>query len=413
MCDPVKLIDQSGFPEEKPPNCVICRLNVTFPDDSGCLNIGKCEVTTRTFVVNGASIPYTGPWCSCQPGWAPPQCLVHQFSALPPPHPEARYYRAFYCVAYVILMVLCVLEIIEHVYYARTKGKRLRHFAKVQIAGLCLCFNVLLFFFLYHAINPQGVDTNSLSQVQLFFDYFFINMSLASMTVAVALITSTWLSLASVSVVLGLTVKVCGQPLAKIVDRGLIIVVVCITYPLAIFFAAYTPWNPNGKQYFLIIGCLFALMLIANVTSGILVLSKVRKTKLAIHSMRKMVFSLNVVAGFCLVSVVTLIIIVFLPESVFTSFWITYFVATFLNVTINLCAMIILLLYFRRSVWKNNLVRAETEETATGNKLPSTSKQSVKSDSTSAESPTTSAVAESVAKDSIGDEFAASSVILL
>jgi hypothetical protein len=139
---PVLRFCNASDPTDLPPACQFCDPNVPNQPNgnNGCVDYGFCTLQSQS----GPGIPpnFQLPICLCQPGLTPPQCAVPFLTALG--RPDLILGRFGFGTGYLICLVLAVIVIAQHVYYAynykltRTNLSKLVGSILIFSASLCL-----------------------------------------------------------------------------------------------------------------------------------------------------------------------------------------------------------------------------------------------------------------------------------
>jgi hypothetical protein len=258
--------------------------------------------------------------------------------------------RFIYVASYAVIAILGLLCVIE--YFVLFKGEKFPKSSKNNIAGLVLDIQASLFMVLYFSVNQNGIALGGYTFATFFFQNFFINFSLASITVCVAIITAAWISVSLTSMK-----NRKGWPM---VSKVIVIGVSIIIYTLAMFFTVYAIWfNLDGRYYYMVVAIMVFVMSLFCVVSGIRVVNRTSKSdnmkdkEVRLRRMAMQLIALCIITG---LAVIVLVILAFLPPSVFTRFWTYYGLEVLFPVLIQSIFLVTLIVFFRFSLYKRKLM---------------------------------------------------------
>lgn len=345
--------------------CQFCDPNQPIAEDSrnGCQNFGQCVLQD----LSGEGIPpnFQLPICDCQTGPVPPQCRVDYLTFFG--RPDLIPVRWAWVVAYVLVLLLSVLVICQHVYYAY--NYKLTNSNLAKFIGALLIFGCAVASICSEAINPRGFVYGYPTAYDVISYAISVNILLCFLTIAVAINTGNWLWIGLAAV----TPAFRGRDSWGWPSIALVTVVAVSELVLGLYFSIQQPYYLLGTSLYLYIsaGFLFA-MLIFSVISGAFVLLTISEIDTADPKLlRNTAVQLVIVCFFELIAAIILVVIIALPADTYSSGIEIFGVTTILPILVQCIFLTLLLVQFRIAQWQLKEVALTRHNTMTGNQSSS------------------------------------------
>lgn len=304
-------------------------------------------------------------------------------------------------VVYLVTFTLAVLCLIEY----WVKGKKPTPTShKHSMYGLVMVAYAAFVMTLYFAINQNGIAFGY-SHAFIWFQFFFVYSGLSASTVAIWVVTSVWISI-SVTTIKNRQ----GWPQTRF---WLTVAITVVMYLLAIAMCTYQAYTTDARWMFLVVAICVIIMLVFCIISSVIIISRLAGSSIsnAKQRIRRLAVQLTIVSIVCFLAITALLILVFLPASVFTSFVKYYWLEVFLPFVAQNTFLIALIFFFRLSDWKTKAAK----RSASGSSASALSARSNREDTfkpgdisqleDDGESGGTSDTTPSTSKAPIGDQF--------
>ena len=353
LCDP-------EIPTVGPPTCEYCIPGTRYPEFSGCQNMGTCGIQNITGAgVAGSGVPpnFQTPVCSCQTGWVPPACAHSLYNNSLPGFGDNQYYyqmRFIYAAFFALIGITAVLLVVE--YHVRGKKPMLASY-KQNLFGLAMIILSAFMMVIYFSTNQNGIALGY-TYVTLWFQQWFVNTSVAAACIAIWVVTSVWISISITNIR-----NRKGWPRARIA----ITIALCVgMFGTAIILASYQAFVPDGRWMFLVVAVVIIVMLLFCIVTAIVIIHRIAKSSIsnAKARMRRLAIQLITVSVVCLMAIVVLLILVFLPPTLFTKFLTYYWLEVFFPAIVQMIFLVALLFFFRLSDWKSKVQRMRSSGTS-------------------------------------------------
>jgi hypothetical protein len=160
------------------PACEFCNPYNIVPGTNGCTNYGLCLIKPVDSILPPAQSSLFPPGaemtiCGCS-GHVAPQCVVDIFTYFG----QYNVYdlRFIYVAAYIVIMTLAILCIVEHVYHC--SGSNIPEAQQRQILGLSFVAASNLLMILFFSYNYLGVNFGYYNLPIYWFETFYLGNQL-------------------------------------------------------------------------------------------------------------------------------------------------------------------------------------------------------------------------------------------
>lgn len=341
-----------------------------------CPNYGWCDTATST--------------CVCRTGWLTGNCTVLLYEYFG--HPGASSVRWLYFSLYLIAFFLSALFVAEHVYYV--KGMSFANIPRVvivQMIGLFFTFSCSIFMALFWAINPNNIVFNASVPQAIASDVIYA-LGIACLFSSYAIVASNWVS---VGIISGANRNAARRrdswPVALVVVTAVAIVAILC---FAIVIGAFSIFFVDSTfVLYLVIGLASLILIVATLSSGIVVLVRTGRTinrsggdkkkqkqqqeeeeegqeKRRRKRLNRMATQLVAMSSVVFVCIIILGVLAAIPNSLNSSFGLYFTFREFIPQMVEITAVYVIMIFLRSSSWQRKfLLAGKTETTGGGSKM--------------------------------------------